>query len=290
MIILKTLYADVYFLINFTVDILAISIALRICNIKFMLAKVVLSGVIGAAFAFIDLFIPQYRALRFLLAAIFTLVISLCACGKVSLYRHAKFIAFFYIGSFFISGAVTYLYSLLDKYLGNIFVELDGNGSRKALVFSLIILLIIGILRILIMIFSNSMSEKCMRLYIKIGEKTLELDALVDTGNLVRDPMNMNPVVFLKPLAAAYIFTYKILDLSEIDKLSNSYKKRIRLVPVTKSGETHVMTGVRVDEISVYNSLGKREEISATIVIDKEGGTYGGYEALLPYDATKDVK
>ena len=113
---------------------------------------------------------------------------------------------------------------------------------------------------------------------------------MVDTGNLVRDPMNMNPVVFLKPLAAAYIFPYQILDLSEIDKLSNSYKKRIRLVPVTKSGETHVMTGVRVDEISVYNSLGKREEISATIVIDKEGGTYGGYEALLPYDATKDVK
>ena len=140
------------------------------------------------------------------------------------------------------------------------------------------------------MVFSNSIGEKCMRLYIKIEDKTLELEALVDTGNLVRDPMNMNPVIFLKPLAAAYIFPSQIMDLSEIDKLSITYKKRIRLVPITQAGETHVMTGVRVDEISVYNSSGKREEISATIVIDKEGGTYGGYEALMPYVAIKDVR
>ena len=290
MITLKTLYADVYFLINFTVDILAISIALRICNIKFKIGRVMFSGAMGAAFAFVDLFLPQYRALRFLLAILFTLIISWISCGKVSLYRYAKFIAYFYIASFFISGAVTYLYELLDKYFGNIFVEVDSSGSRRALIFSLIILLIIGILRILIMFFSNSISEKCIRLYIRIEGKTLELESLIDTGNLVRDPMNMNPVVFLKPIAAAYIFPAQIIDLSEIDKLSNDYKKRIRLVPITKGGETHVMTGVRVDEIAVYNSAGKREEIDATIVIDKEGGTYGGYEALMPYAAIKDVR
>ena len=91
-------------------------------------------------------------------------------------------------------------------------------------------------------------------------------------------------------MAASTVFPKQVIDLEEIDKLDGGYKKRIRLVPVTRSGETHVMTGVRVDEVGVYNSSGKREQIVATIVIDKEGGTYAGYEALMPYTAIKDIK
>ena len=42
--------------------------------------------------------------------------------------------------------------------------------------------------------------------------------------------------------------------------------------------------------LKLYTSSGKCEEVNATVVIDKEGGTYGGYEALMPYAAIKDVK
>lgn len=289
-IVLKTLYVDVYFFINFTVDILAISIALRLSNISLRIKRVIFSGCIGAALAFVDLFIQVNLFFEFLLALLFSIAISCCACGRISLYRHAKFISLFYISSFIISGAVTYIYGLLDKYFGEAFKEIDEGGSRRALIFSLIILLIIGVLKILIMIFTNTLNEKAVRIYIRMEDKTLELDALVDTGNLVRDPMNMSPVMFLKPVAASAIFPQQVIELSEIDKLGNGYKKRIRLVPVTKGGETHVMTGVRVDKIGIYNSSGKCEEVNATVVIDKEGGTYGGYEALMPYAAIKDVK
>ena len=290
MIILKTLYADVYFLINFTVDILAIYMALRLSNIRARIGRIMISGSIGAALAFMDVFINDNNAIKILLAFIFTIFMSLCCCGNISLYRQAKFVSFFYISAFIISGAVTYSYGLLDKYLSEVSLEINQSGSKRAIIFSLIILLFIGVLRLLIMVFSNSINEGSVRLYIKMEDKTLELDALVDTGNLVRDPMNMSPVLFLKPLAASSIFPKQVIDLEEIDKLHIGYKKRIRLVPVTKGGETHVMTGVRVDDVGIYDASGKRVQIVATVVIDKEGGTYAGYEALMPYAAIKDIK
>ena len=81
-------------------------------------------------------------------------------------------------------------------------------------------------------------------------------------------------------------FEKGVLELSDLDKLETSFKKRVRLIPVTRNGETHIMTGVRVDNISVVVG-DSYEEIDATVVIDKEG-TYGGYDALAPYIAMKN--
>jgi stage II sporulation protein GA (sporulation sigma-E factor processing peptidase) len=133
------------------------------------------------------------------------------------------------------------------------------------------------------MTLSDSINQKSAKLIIKLEEKMLEVDALIDTGNLVKDPMNMNPVIFLKKNIAENILPRAIIDLTDIDSLSMGYKKRIRLIPVTREDTTHVMTGVRVDKVIVCNK--EREEINATIVIDKEEGTYGGYYALAPYVA-----
>ena len=48
------------------------------------------------------------------------------------------------------------------------------------------------------------------------------------------------------------------------------------------------MTGVRPDRVVV--TRGKvSEEIEFTVAIDKEGGTYGGYEALLPLAVIRDA-
>ena len=140
----------------------------------------------------------------------------------------------------------------------------------------------------MIMVFSSSMSEKSVRLEINIEKNSIELDALVDSGNLVKDPMNMNPVVFIKKEAARKIFPMSVIELSDLDDIDCLYRKRIRLIPVSRNGSTHVMTGVRVDDVYIL-SENTKEKIDTTVVIDKEGGTFGGYEALAPFAAVKDV-
>jgi len=248
------------------------------------------SGVIGALFAIFELLLNLPTTLYAFLCLSFLGILMCVACIGASFVRRLKFIALFYIGAFAISGLVNFVYGLLDRYLADFLSAAEGGGeNRKILIFSLIILLVIGVFRILIMVFSNSMGEKSARLCICIDEKNLEVDALIDSGNLVKDPMNMNPVVFLKEGSASKIFPQSLIELSEIDKLNYNFKKRIRLIPVTRNGETHVMTGVRVDSVSIRSNDEKSEEILATVVIDKEGGTFGGYEALLPYAAIQNV-
>ena len=92
----------------------------------------------------------------------------------------------------------------------------------------------------------------------------------------------MNPVIFLKKNSAEAIIPTSVIELSDLDKLGQDYRKRIRLIPVTRNSATHVMTGVRVDKVFIIKDNYK-EEIDATIVIDKEEGTFGGYYALAPY-------
>ena len=53
-------------------------------------------------------------------------------------------------------------------------------------------------------------------------------------------------------------------------------------------GHTHIMTGVRAD--SVVIEIGKKqEEVEMTVVIDKDEGTFGGYEALAPLAVIENV-
>lgn len=280
---MKTLYIDVYFMINFTVDILAVFIAARMVHMKMNIKKLVLSGICGAILATVELFLNS-RIARIGLGAIFFILLLLIFSGGVSILRKIKFLISFYIAAFLISGVVEFIYGLMDKYISASFLEGASTTNRKAIIFSLIILLVIGALRLFIMMFSEAVNEKSTRIRIELAGKSIEVDALIDTGNLVKDPMNMSPVIFLKRSIAEEIIPISVIELSHIDSLGSDFRKRIRLIPVTRSTETHVMTGVRVDKVLFIKDKFK-EEVNATIVIDKEDGTYGGYYALAPYVA-----
>ena len=83
-----------------------------------------------------------------------------------------------------------------------------------------------------------------------------------------------------KDLAKTFL-PKNIIELSEIDSLDKNVKKRIRLIPVTMGDRTHVLVGVKADKVKLIKAEGE-EEISVTLAIDKEGGDYGGYKALMP--------
>ena len=270
-------------MINFTVDILAVFIALKMVHLKVSIKRLIFSGLLGSLLAVVELFIEN-KVWNVLLGSIFVILIALICTKEASILRKIKFLVSFYIAAFLISGGVNFVYGLMDKYLKNLLITSAGSANRKALVFSLIILMMIGVLRLFIMMFSNSINQKSARILIEIGDKSLGLDAMIDTGNLVKDPMNMNPVIFIKKAFAEKILPSEVIELSNLDSLTPDFRKRIRLVPVTRNSQTHVMTGIRVDRVMVFNGNSK-EAIDATIVIDKEEGTFGGYYALAPYVA-----
>ena len=186
-------------------------------------------------------------------------------------------------------GLMSFIWSALDRGLGNFLTDVEGGAvNRKMLFFSAIVLLSVGVFKMIVSFFSNVQSEGSVEVEISFLDKTTRLEAFVDSGNLAIDPMDMTPVMLLKPDSATAIIPEGIIDLKDPDTLERNARKRIRLIPISKGGATHVLTGVKPDKVSVIKN-GQLEEIRVTLAIDKEGGDFGGFGALMPTAALGDV-
>ena len=287
---MKTIYIDVYFLINFTVDLLAIYFAAIFSKTPTTSARLIVSSILGGFVAVFAVFLPEIPTLKMVFSMLCLIFIAYFGTKRVSFRRKIKFILSFLIFEALVGGVVSLIWNFLDSNKNNIFSS--GNGSsvnRKLLFFSLIVLLSIGVFKMIVLLFSNSESEGSVEIEIVFLGKTQKMEAFIDSGNLALDPMDMRPVILIKKENAQSILPQSIIELSDPDLLRRDVRKRIRLIPVTRGGVTHVLTGVKADCVRMVKN-GKSEEISVTIAIDKEGGTYGGYGALIPSAAIENAK
>jgi hypothetical protein len=200
-----------------------------------------------------------------------------------------KFLLSFIIFEALVGGLVSLLWEFLDSIAVRWLLEnMSGVANRKMLYFSLIILLSIGVFKMIVSFFSNIESEGSVELEINLLGKKRIIEAFVDSGNLAIDPMDMSPVILLKRDFAASFIPGEIIELTDPDRIDKTARRRIRLVPITRGGATHVLTGLKPDSVYIVRN-GEREEISVTVAIDKEGGSFGGYSALMPSAALQNV-
>ena len=286
---LRTLYIDVYFLINFTVDILSLYFAALLSKTSTSTKRLIVSALLGAICAVVVVFLPEIAILKFVFATLALLIMGYIAPKGVGLRRKIRFIFSFLIFEALVGGAVSFIWGILDSYSSSIFEEAVGGAvNRKMLFLSIIVLLSIGVFKMLVSFFSNIESEGNVDVEISFLDNTAVVSAFVDSGNLAVDPMDMSPVLLLKEEVAKSILPQNIIELCDIDGLDRKIKKRIRLIPVSRGGATHVLVGVKADSVRIVNDKSK-EEIKVTLAIDKEGGTFGGYLALMPSAALDNV-
>lgn len=286
---IKTLYIDVYFLINFTVDLLSLYFAARFSKIPTTIKRLIIASLFGALSAVGIVFLPENTLLKFVAAAVGLLLIGFIAPKKITLRRKIKYIFAFLIFEALVGGVVTFIWGLLDRYISDFFNGFEGGAvNRKMLFLSLIVLLSIGVFKMLVSLFTNVETEESVDLEIRFLNKTAIVSAFVDSGNLAVDPMDMTPVLLIKKEIAEGILPVNIDQICDIDSLDRQIKKRIRLIPISRGGETHVLVGVKVDSVKIIKG-DFAEEIAVTLAIDKEGGTFGGYKALMPSAALENA-
>lgn len=285
---MQTFYIDIYFLINFTVDALAMYFAAYLTKIPTSTIRILISALLGAATAVICYFLYDFPAASLVVAFVGLILICITGARRISVRRRLK-LGFAFVLFLALVGGVAHL---LWKLIGGIFnagTTIDNIGvNRKLLVLSIVVLISIGVFRMFISLFSSNGTERSVRIIIRFIDKSVSTEALVDSGNLAIDPMDMRPVLLIKKDVARCIFPENVINLSDPDSLDRNVRRRIRLVPISRGGETHVLTGVRPDGVSVIDN-GAECAIAVTVAIDKEGGDYGGYSALMPSAALEDI-
>lgn len=272
---MKTLYIDVYFLINFTVDLLSLYFGALFAKVKSSVKRLIASSFISGLFACVIVLSGADGLLYVIALALNALVITVVFCGKITLVRQVKLFLAFLIFETLIGGFVTFIYSALDQYFYPLFnAGAIGAENKNLIILALLIMMTYGILRLLLIIFSGSTEEANARLSITILGKEATTDALVDSGNLLRDPIDSSAVVIVKRSAINNIIGSKKITDDE------RFKTRIRIIPIKTLSEEKILIGIKSDFIAINDRNLKFE--NTVIAIDEEEGSFAGYSALLP--------
>ena len=283
---MQTLYIDVYFLVNFTVDIISSFFALRLSRLESNMKRLIFSSLLLSLFSVFMVFIEDMLLLKYALSCATLLLSSFIIISGVSFKRRLKYVFSFIIFEGLVGGFTSFLWGVLDKHLKG--GEENRVENSRLLFFAVIVLLSVGVFKMIISFFSHIESEGSVKIRIELLDKSIICDAFVDSGNMATDPMDMRPILILKPSLAKKILPINVIELSDVDGIDKEIRRRIRLIPISGASGVKVLTGIRPDRVLVIRD-GREEEIFVTLAIDKEGGDFGGYPALMPSVAICDA-
>lgn len=285
---MQTLYVDVYFLINFTVDILALYFSAGFAKIPVSVPRLIISALLGGAYAVLAIILISNQTVMYPVSALLLVLMILICTKGVGLYRKAKYAISFLLFQIIIGGFVYYSYCTLDKVMDDTDLSEIGGENRKLLILSLIVLLSIGVLKLIISFFGSVRSERSASIIVYHNGKENTFEAFVDSGNLAKDPFDKTPVMLINDNTASEIFGENACLSKMLMRSDYKTKSKIRVIPVSIGKVNKILYGIKPD--AVYALVGnRREKLSVILAIDEDGDNYGGYPALIPLSALEDI-
>lgn len=272
------LYADVLFLINFSMDFISLYLTFVLMRRRLKavrgVAAAILGGVAGVVFTYFGISGVLSLILSFLLSLS---MMFICVGRGLKHINYIKYTVILWGTGALLAGGVSLICTMGDIEMTD--VKTDGAAAL------LILALGVAVTRfILKTVITTPRPEECVLELRCFGLKT-RISALVDTGNLVVEQLSGLPVIFVKRKAFSKNSFEKDIDLlaegvSSMDKLSPDTKRRVRIVSVQRVGETKLLTGMITSEIFIINK-GHRTNVRAVMVIENVAD-YGGYSGIVP--------
>ena len=274
-------YIDVLFLLNLVVDYLLLLASARITGEMICRPRLALGALLGAMYAAV-LFLPRCAWLSHLVCKICVAVLMVLISFWKSP-RLLRLLLVFFGASAALGGVVLAL-----QFLGAGGLTLENGVLYTGFDVRLLLVTAICCYAVLSLAFGRAARHGGKRrdlcsARLMLGEKTLDLTVLIDTGNTLTDPMNNRPVMVAEARALGALLPEGIDPADPVGSLErledDALRRRLRLLPYRAVGvEYGMLLAVRMDRVV----LGKREleglfvALSPTPVSDG-----GGYQALI---------
>lgn len=235
----QVVYGDVYFAINFTMDWLTLYLTAKAVKLPVRPFRLTLSAALGAAYALIALFLPDGNALSTFTTLAFPFLLILIAFGLPNGLREIfRPLAAFWVISFLLGGAATAVSYLVAKWAKR---EAVIGGQVETLPADLpfwgllLLALVIGAAVSLLLRVRKKLPQTVT---VEVGESAddlVTLTGLVDSGNLLTEPLSGQAVILTDRSAAAFLPA----ELAFLrDGSAPLLTPRLRLIPYsTPSGE-----------------------------------------------------
>ena len=288
-----TIYIDIVLLENLLMNYIILLGTGYIIKAKIKHIKLIISSFIGAIYAllaYMEIF-PIYA--NFITKMLLAICMIYIGFNPKKIKGLIKELIVFFLVSFSLGGcAFALLYMIKPQ---EIFVK---NGVYIG-VYPLKIALLGGITGFIITYISFKVvknhinkNEIIYTAIIKIEEKKLEIKVLLDTGNMLKDPITGDTVIIVEKEKLYEILPIELLNdidnFFEINNkiIKNEYQTRLRIIPFTSVGKRNgMMVGIKADYVSIITDIDEIKKDNAIIcVYEKKFSKTDKYSGLIGLD------
>lgn len=264
----SVLYADVLFLIDFCMDYLSLYAAGKLLSLPMKLGRTVLAALLGGLYGVLAVLLRVDGFPGVLVAVGISLGMTLVAFGMREGVRGLFRTAFTVWGAGVLLGgamtAISGLFGTSGEYAA-------GGGSLLVS----ILLAMLGLARFSRQRFTRGTAE----VVITAGEVRWEGKGLLDSGNLLTDPIGGHPVILLRAEAARSLLGEAVDTIFRGEAVTGAVG--IRVIPVHTVNETRILYGFFGKDILLRQGKRVRHRC-AVVCVDHNAEGYGGCDALLP--------
>lgn len=289
-----TIYLDIVFIENIIMNYIILYGTAIIAKIIPKHIRLILASTVGAVYAIIAYMSILKIYSSIILKVILSIVIVYIAFNPPNIKKTMKELLLFYLTSFVFGGAAFFLIYIVkpqDIIIRNgIFV---GTYPLKIAFFGAILGFIVVITSFKIIKTKLSRKSLLCNIKIKLQNKQIETIAMVDTGNLLKDPISNTPVIVVEHSLLYDILPKQILnnlenilggELENIpDDVKEKYISKLKVIPFSSLGKQNgMLLGIKADEISIESedeNITKNDLIVG--IYDKSLTKRGEYRALV---------
>ena len=270
---MQTVYIDLYFFINFSMDFLCLYLTARILSERLSPLRGILASVIGGVYACAVLLLGVGGVGGFAVDLAVGIVMTAVALAKTGGFKRIFLQALVFAAtSTALGGIMTALFYLFNRTGIFDFVrETDGDGISVWIFF--ILALISGLLTLLGgKGLTRRLSASDVTLEITVGGRSVRLRGISDSGNLLCEPMTGKPCVIVDRARLASVLPSELVcpeggdALSALGGLCEETRKRVVLIPASTATGEGMLVGLRAERI-VIEAGGKKREADAVIAL-----------------------
>ena len=291
-----TIYIDVVLIENLIMNYIILLATGLILKIKIKHIRLIIGSLLGAIYTIIGYMGILEIYSSFILKIILSIMIVYIAYYPQTLKKMWKELLFFYLTSFVFGGvAFSLIYIVKPQEIimkNGLFL---GTYPLKTVILGAIVAFVIIITAFKIIKSKISKKDLICEITVEIEGKKIITKALIDTGNMLKEPITNTPVVVIEHTLLYDVIPKEILnhlediiggDFKEIpEEIKNKYVSKLKLIPYSSLGKQNgMLLGIKAKKLIIVKGEEKEKIEKENIILgiyDKSLTKKGEYRAII---------
>ena len=289
-----TIYVDIVLIENLIMNYIIILATGIILKVKIKHIRIILASLLGAIYSIVAYISPLGIYSSLILKLLLSIIIVYISFNSQSIKQLLKHVVIFYMTSFVFGGAafaLIYIVKPQDILMKNgLFL---GTYPLKTVILGAMIAFIVIITAFSIVKSKISKKDMFCDIEIKLNEKIVKTKAMIDTGNMLKEPITNTPVVVVEHTLLYECIPKEILnnlenilggDFEKItEDIRNEYISKLKLIPFSSLGKQNgMLLGIKPQYLKIINE--EQEQVKENVIIgiyNKSLTKRGEYRALI---------